>query len=153
MSPLPGWLAGAHHIALNMSNNDLAVQLHHALFKASDGYVLKPPEMHLVAPESRTTDPSESDQVDSEDAYWPPARDSLHCTTVEVISLHNAPKRGEQRPSYEGSRGACHAFHSELSGGSVPPDNTNPSCPGLTLSIHPIGGFCAVSDVLPLPQT
>ena len=45
MNPLPGWLGGAQNIAINMSNNDLPLQLHHALFKSTSGYVLKPPEM------------------------------------------------------------------------------------------------------------
>ena len=49
MSPLPFWLSGAQSVALNMSNNDLPLHLHFALFKGSDGFVLKPPEM-LAAP-------------------------------------------------------------------------------------------------------
>ena len=53
MSPLPCWLAGAHSVALNMSNNDLPVQLHFALFHGSGGYVLKPPEMLLGEEKSR----------------------------------------------------------------------------------------------------
>ena len=55
MSPLPGWLAGAQNVCLNFSDNDLAVQLHFALFDGSGGYVLKPPEMRrgalVAAPE------------------------------------------------------------------------------------------------------
>jgi len=47
MSPLPGWLAGAQHVALNFSDNDTAVQLHYALFDGHAGFVLKPPEMRL----------------------------------------------------------------------------------------------------------
>eukprot|EP00966_Prymnesium_polylepis_P121521 2808497-Prymnesium_polylepis.1 len=45
MSPLPGWLSGAQNVALNMSNTDVPVQLHFALFTGSDGFRLKPPEM------------------------------------------------------------------------------------------------------------
>eukprot|EP00966_Prymnesium_polylepis_P004145 94931-Prymnesium_polylepis.1 len=50
MNPLPCWLAGAQFIALNMSNNDLAVQLHFALFNDSS-YVLKPHCMRQAATE------------------------------------------------------------------------------------------------------
>eukprot|EP00966_Prymnesium_polylepis_P125114 2893326-Prymnesium_polylepis.4 len=45
MSPLPCWLAGSQHVAINMSSCDLAVQLHFALFKGTKGFLLKPPEM------------------------------------------------------------------------------------------------------------
>eukprot|EP00966_Prymnesium_polylepis_P232838 5385042-Prymnesium_polylepis.1 len=37
MSPLPFWLVGAQHVALNMSNNDLPVHFHYALFCGSGG--------------------------------------------------------------------------------------------------------------------
>eukprot|EP00966_Prymnesium_polylepis_P047997 1111329-Prymnesium_polylepis.2 len=50
MSPIPGWLAGAQNVALNMSNVDLAVQVHFALFHGSAGFVLKPREMHRLNP-------------------------------------------------------------------------------------------------------
>ena len=45
MNPCPFWLAGAQHCALNMSNNDLSVQLHHALFTGTSGYAcpVRPP--------------------------------------------------------------------------------------------------------------
>jgi len=148
MSPLPGWLAGAHHIALNMSNVDLPVQLHFAMFKGSDGYVLKPPEMCVAPNEGKLLMRSKREKDD--DTYWPPARETLHCTDVAILSLHNLPKRGEQRPRYNGEREDCHKYHPELSGPSVMPDNQNPSCPAISISLHPVGGFCAVSDVLPL---
>ena len=45
MSPLPCWLGGAQNVALNFSEADLGVCLHFALFRGSDGFVLKPPEM------------------------------------------------------------------------------------------------------------
>ena len=62
------------------------------------------------------------------------------------------PQRGERRPQYNGSRGACHAFVPELSGTAAPPDSSDPSSPALVFSLHPIGGFCAVSRQFPLPQ-
>ena len=132
MDPLPGWLAGAHYVALNMCQNDLPVQLHHALFKGTGGYVLKPLEMRTGAP-------------------WPPARDSLRRVTIEVLSLHNLPKRAERRPRLEGSRGECHKFVPDLSGTGAPPDTSEPASIGLHLSLHNIGGFCAVGSSLPLP--
>ena len=45
MSPLPCWLGGSQHVALNFSDVDSAVQLHFALFHGSGGFVLKPSEM------------------------------------------------------------------------------------------------------------
>ena len=92
MSPLPGWLAGCHSVALNMSNNDLPVQLHFALFRGSGGYVLKPPEMRSAlqdATPSRSGDEWRRNQ--SADAYWPPPRATLHRTTIEILSLHHLP--------------------------------------------------------------
>jgi len=88
----------------------------------------------------------------NEDAYWPPPRMGLHRTTIDIICLHNLPKRSEQRPRLAGSRGKCHNYHPELSGSHKAPDNLKLSCPGITLSVYPIGGFCAVSRVLPLPE-
>ena len=85
MSPLPCWLAGAHCVAINMSNNDLATQLHFALFNGSGGYVLKPPEM-------RTGGASTAEAAGGADEYWPPPRAELHRTTIEILSLHNLPK-------------------------------------------------------------
>ena len=93
MSPLPGWLAGCHSVALNMSNNDLPVQLHFALFRGSGGYVLKPPEMRTAlqgAPPGPTGD-SRSSRKNANDAYWPPPRETLHRTTIEFLSLHHMP--------------------------------------------------------------
>jgi len=165
MSPIPSWLAGAHAVALNMSNNDLPVQLHFALFKGSGGYVLKPDEMRLL-PESPARGDSEDnanghdnrDLADQEsswqsESFWPRARPKLRRTTIEIVSLHNLPKRGERRPKYIGSRGACHHFVPELSGAPLPPDNLDPSSPTVSVSLHPIGGFCAVSRTLPLPSS
>eukprot|EP00966_Prymnesium_polylepis_P334138 7389537-Prymnesium_polylepis.1 len=89
---------------------------------------------------------------DSSDLYWPPPRERLHRTTMTFLSLHNLPKRGEQRPCLTGRRSACHKYHAELSGAIIPPDRSKPSNPGLTVSLHPIGGFCAISGTLPLPR-
>mmetsp|Transcript_15402 Transcript_15402/g.46245 ORF Transcript_15402/g.46245 Transcript_15402/m.46245 type:complete len:545 (-) Transcript_15402:93-1727(-) len=147
MNPLPFWLAGAQSVALNMSNVDLPLQLHFALFKNVVGYVLKPLGMRVVPPEGEM-EPDEADH----DEYWPPPRDALHRTTISIISLHNLPKHGEQRPRYDGTRAACHRYAPELSGSPLPPDGLDTSRPALTYSLHPIGGFCAISEE-PLPQT
>jgi hypothetical protein len=72
------------------------------------------------------------------------------CAGLTNICLER-PQRGERRPQYSGSRGACHAHVPELSGTAAPPDSSDPSSPALVFSLHPIGGFCAVSSRLPLP--
>jgi len=59
-------------------------------------------------------------------------------------------QRGECRPKYGGSRVACHAYAPELSGKAVPPTSASPSTPAIHLSLHAIGGICAVSKQLPL---
>jgi hypothetical protein len=130
MSPLPCWLAGAQSVALNMSNNDVSVQLHFALFQGSDGYVLKPEDMRFIKdhsfvrdretrnscstsgtdeerislrrsnrtgaePESnrRTSKSSDASVMTAEDDFfWPPPRERLHRTSIELLSLHNLPK-------------------------------------------------------------
>lgn len=215
MSPLTGWLVGAQHVALNMSNCDLGVHLHFALFNSSLGYVLKPSEMrappastsarssisqgdgiaclgglHLMGDKSprrvsvhssesersprrgsvrsqEGTTPSRAtrrlgtrgavetnpDELSQELSYWPPARDQLHCATIRLLSIHQLPKRREKRPRYDGSRGACHKYHlAELSGVVGPPDESESSSLAVSVSLHPTGGFSAVSTTLPLPQ-
>jgi len=122
MHPIPCWLAGVHCVALNMSNNDLPLQLHFALFKGCGGYLLKPPEM--VQP----------------DAAWPQPRATHLKTTIHVISLHHLPKRRERRPRYDGSSELCHMLVPELSGTSKLPDDLEPSSPALDISLHAIGG-------------
>ena len=103
MSPLPAWLAGAQNVALNMSHNDLAVQLHFALFNGSSGFVLKPPEMRAAPSTRHAAETSGSislgqeggemyDRDSTEDSFWPPPRESLHRTSIEILSLHNLPK-------------------------------------------------------------
>jgi len=144
MNPLPCWLAGAQSVALNMSNNDLPIHLHFALFNGSGGYVLKPPKMRPAADESEARD---------DDDFWPPPCERLPRTSMEILSLHMLPKRGEARPRFSGSRAACHRYEPELSGASIPPDGREPSAPEIWVSLHPVGGFCAVSKTLPLPQT
>jgi len=195
MSPLPCWLTGAQNVCLNFSDNDLAVQLHFALFNRFDGYIMKPPEMQAglsssesknavaaaserssvaascsesippspVAASLRTSVAFTNHTVIHEratderghdvDDYWPPPRESISCTTMHLLSLVGIPKYGERRPAYNGSRGSCHGFHPELSGAYAPPDNLEPSTLGLVFSIHPIGGFCAISTSLPLPKS
>ena len=91
MSPLPCWLAGAHSVALNMSNPDLAAQLHFALFDGSGGYVLKPKEMR-TAPSGGRAGAISAEADGHFDEYWPPPRAELHRTTIEILSLHNLPK-------------------------------------------------------------
>ena len=195
MNPLPCWLAGAHHVALNMCNNDLPLQLQFALFNGSGGYVLKPHEMRYgakacscFAPLAESSSSMRSEQLprassqqrktkgqsskldevvlampltedegaaeeSSEDLrYWPPSRNRLQCVTIEVLSLHNLPKRGEQRPCFEGRRGACHDyFAADLSGSFAPPTHVDTSSPEVVLELHPIGGFCAMCNELPPP--
>jgi len=148
MSPLPPWLGGAQHVCLNFSDVDLAVQLHFALFKGSEGYVLKPDLMRAAVAEDSAVKTSDRD---ADEHYWPAACSMLFCATIEILSLHQCPKRGERRPRFDGSRGACHRFHPELSGTAAPPNHRAAISPVIKMSIHPIGGFCAISDILPLP--
>jgi len=114
--------------------------------------VLKPLEMRDVGGEAESVVDAGARAYDDE-AFWPPPRERLQRVTLEVLSLHNCPKRGEARPRYEGSRGVCHKYHPELSGSPRPPpaDHAEPSALGLNVSVHPIGGFCAVSGRLPMP--
>eukprot|EP00966_Prymnesium_polylepis_P036207 839858-Prymnesium_polylepis.3 len=122
--------------------------------------VLKPPEMRMVQSNAGTEagaelyDKEDGAEADPEhrgsDFYWPPPRKQLHCTTIQILDLHCLPKRGEQRPSHQGSRGLSHNYVPDFSGSSVPPTNSDISSPALHLALHPIGGFCAVSGTLPL---
>ena len=170
MSPLPGWLGGCQNVCLNFSDVDLAVQCHFALFNGSAGFVLKPPGMLVASPavvsprneenqglrhlcsteslystsRSRNSDEStigdDHSDANHADNWWPPPRERLARTTIEFLSLHNCPKRGEKRPRHDGRRGACHKYHPELSGGHVPPNDRDPSVLALTVALHPIGG-------------
>mmetsp|Transcript_14795 Transcript_14795/g.39537 ORF Transcript_14795/g.39537 Transcript_14795/m.39537 type:complete len:1181 (+) Transcript_14795:3770-7312(+) len=83
-----------------------------------------------------------------EDNYWPFPREQLHRMSIRILSLHGLPKRGEQRPHL---KDAWHAYHRELSGKFTPPNHLKQSAPELHFSIHPIGGFCAISSTLPVP--
>jgi hypothetical protein len=89
---------------LNFSRNDVSVQLHFALFNGSTGFLLKPPEM-CTAPrgvQSEHSDTLNNTAAQSgvlhdrlgrgRDDYWPPLRETLHLTTVELLSLHMCPK-------------------------------------------------------------
>jgi len=131
MSPLPGWLAGAQGVCINMSNNDLAMHLHFALFNGSSGFVLKPIQLRSIAREG-------NDEVPPS---WPARRALLHRTTFSLLSLHQIPKRGERRPRYKGSRAQAHKYEPQLSGTAAPPDNAGLSSgTGIDLSLHSIAG-------------
>eukprot|EP00966_Prymnesium_polylepis_P112514 2602840-Prymnesium_polylepis.1 len=90
--------------------------------------VLKPPEMLRAA--------SAEANIHGDD-YWPPPRAHLHVVVVDVLSLHNLPKRGERRPRWK----KCHQYASaELSGTAAPPHNQDLSSPSLSFSIYAVGG-------------
>jgi len=144
MSPLPGWLAGCQSITLNMSNIDLALQLHYSLFRGSEGYLLKPQEMRKATEPSAVSGAQDAPDENIDD-YWPPPRERLHRATIEVLSLHQLPKRHEGRPRFDGSHRACHNFVPKLSGVFSPPNRLAPSSAAIKISLHTIGGFCAVS--------
>ena len=63
-----------------------AVQLHFALFNGYGGYVLKPPEMMDSLLEE------DGLALISNDIFWPPPRQKLTRTTIDVVSLHHLPK-------------------------------------------------------------
>lgn len=146
MNPLPCWLGGAQSVALNFSNIDLPLKLHFALFHGSGGFVLKPPEM--VAQPAGTDLDTSSQSVTS----WPAWRKLLDRTSIELLSLHKLPKRGEQRPRLSGRCAACHPYLPQLTGTACPPPNNDVvSSPSVSITLHTIGGVCAVSTKLPLP--
>eukprot|EP00966_Prymnesium_polylepis_P145130 3351328-Prymnesium_polylepis.1 len=66
-----------------MSNVDLALHLHYALFDGSGGYVLKPSEMRAVSTEEAVDADciANRDGLDGDAGYWPPSREQLHRTT------------------------------------------------------------------------
>eukprot|EP00966_Prymnesium_polylepis_P048720 1127785-Prymnesium_polylepis.1 len=108
---------------LNMSNTDLAVHLHFALFNSSGGYMLKPPAMLHDATHPLTSqassehtpsraqlrpqlssassllllEASESNEAHEED-YWPEPSETIHRTTVDILALHRLPKVCAHRP-------------------------------------------------------
>eukprot|EP00966_Prymnesium_polylepis_P289876 6695801-Prymnesium_polylepis.1 len=93
MSPLPGWLSGCQHVALNMSNVDLPNQLHFALFHGSGGFLLKPPEMLVADSHADKKEKKRARRHSAhDDVYWPPPRQTVHQVAVEILSLHNLPK-------------------------------------------------------------
>ena len=92
--------------------------------------------------------------VDPEVPQWPPPRERLCRATIRIISLHNLPKRGELRPKVQGSREACHKFAPKLTTTQhAAPHSGDLSCPSVSLALHTIGGFAAVTDTLPLNDT
>jgi len=135
IDPLPCWLSGSQHVALNLCNDqpDLPAQLHFALFEDSGGYVLKPSEMRGA--EGTTA--------------WPPSRDTLCRVTIELLSVHGLPQLGEERPHLQGVHSASHAYAPWLSGSWKGPVACDPSSPFIKFALHPIGGFCSVSTELP----
>lgn len=80
---------------------------------------------------------------------WPPPRDTLRRVTIELLSVHGIPKPSEQRPRLEGTHCESHRWIPELSGANAPPDSSPVLSPSLSLSLHPIGGFCSISSELP----
>eukprot|EP00966_Prymnesium_polylepis_P217614 5036500-Prymnesium_polylepis.1 len=163
MSPLPGWLGGSQGVCLNMSNPDLAVQLHFALFNGVAEFVLKPDKMRNPSWTSggQMMDSNDkgklasSDNSTPADDYWPPPREYLQRASIEIISLHNLTKAyvqqaappktfarlGERRPRFDGRRSDSHKYVPELSGLAAPPDNQNPSSVRISVSLHAIGGM------------
>eukprot|EP00965_Chrysotila_dentata_P007121 232270-Pleurochrysis_carterae.AAC.1 len=137
--PLPCWASGVQLTALNLQTNDLATQLHYALFELNggSGFVEKPEEMLTPTP------------------CWPPPRLELKVVTVQPITLFNLPKRNEERPFLEGGRSAAHEHVSELSFSASRPRKkalTEVPLPSVAFELHAIGGFHCVSTALP-PST
>jgi len=163
MSPLPAWLSGAQYVCLNFSDRrggllragDMAVQLHFALFNGHKGYVLKPKGMQVQSDPrgSSVLEGAQDNGQPDDDRCWPPPRKFLQCVTLNCLSLHNLPKRRERRPRYNGSRAQCHEYHRELSGTSAPPNSKIPSTPSITVTLHPIGGICALYRTLPFDES
>ena len=73
-----------------MSNVDVPVQLHFALFNGTCGFVLKPPKMRPTSSDAPADE--RGSPKDKEDDFWPPPRDRLYRTTLELLSLHQLPK-------------------------------------------------------------
>ena len=127
-----------------MSNVDLPLQLHHALFNGTDGFVLKPPEMLLAGPDEGATgqegglEATEVGGVEA-DRWWPPQREQLHCVSIEILSLHNCPKTHERRPRLVGRRAECHKYLRDLlSGTEAKPDSFEPCSPAVSVSLFPM---------------
>eukprot|EP00965_Chrysotila_dentata_P011380 371617-Pleurochrysis_carterae.AAC.4 len=140
--PLPCWASGAQLCALNLQTNDLATQLHYALFELNGGlgYVPKPAEMMEPQP------------------CWPPPKVVLKVVTVEPKTLFQLPARNEERPCFAWLRGK----ELGLDSGQIVPElsfNTGHAkrargkrtvpIPTLAVELHAIGGFHCVSTTLP----
>lgn len=62
-------------------------------------------------------------------------------------------QHGERRPKFDGRHEACHNFAPQLSGSPARPTNEPTTSPlDVTISLHPIGGLCAICKVLPPPE-
>ena len=130
MDPLPIWKCGAHQVALNAQTNDLPVQLNQALFERSGGcgFVLKPREMR------------------EHPLKWPPRRTQIFRASLQILSLHHLPANRERRPKLSpGMEYEAEMLTSE----EHPPVPGEVSSPKITVELHPIGGFCCVSRMLP----
>ena len=111
-----------HTLLVSQSDIDLAVQLHFALFNGTGGCALKPAEMRARPYERVGSQKAAGEQCETieasargvssdhvhetasgkradskaershDDDFWPPPRDALHRTTIDVLSLHHLPK-------------------------------------------------------------
>ena len=69
-------------MALNTSDNDLAMQLHFALFDGAAGFVLKPPVMCGVQQTMM------EHRLPEDVEYWPAPGRQLHRTSIKFLSIH-----------------------------------------------------------------
>lgn len=138
---------------------------------AVSGYILKPPELREGATRDGGTraaegvgsvagggTASDDGNLCSQSVFggggghlWPPARESVTCVTLSILSLHHLPTRREARPRlHRGKRAACHQLCSTLSGRPAPPDPTaTPSSPQIKVELFSIGGYHQVSRSMP----
>lgn len=70
----------------------------------------------------------------------------LHHVSLELVSLHHLPTRGEVRPEHLDS--AHHVYEPELSGTRSPPVCSAPSQFSIRVEVHGFGGFRAVARSL-----
>ena len=73
-------------MALNTSDNDLAMQLHFALFDGAAGFVLKPLVMCGVQQTMM------EHRLPEDVEYWPAPGRQLHRTSIKFLSIHLCPK-------------------------------------------------------------
>lgn len=80
---------------------------------------------------------------------WPPQQKrTVRCATVQLLSLHQLPKRKEARPLYE----PHHAYVNKLNDTSEPPSAASVSSPALTVELFSIGGYSCTAAELPPPK-